>query len=260
MQGEPILDHTWIFRALAQSESRMAYRASYGSEEIGQERIVIMEKLSKTVSFARVVREGDCSVFEVLGASVEFLLGPEADDEAPCIIRGTMPPGVSVPIHSHKAVEVFFILSGNIEVLIEDGGKMSWVEASAGNLIEIPSKAKHAFRNRSQHPVINLPTRPPSTGATFRKSADPRPLGKALAHHLPMKFSVSWIRRGVTATGLGPRKRMHQSALLSSRYLHQSEGTITPFISVLDTALTELAPRLGAWLCRQLPDSDCKRG
>jgi quercetin dioxygenase-like cupin family protein len=115
-----------------------------------------MEKLSKTVSFTRVVREGNCSVFEVLGASVEFLVGPQADDEAPCIIRGTMPPGLSVPIHSHKAVEVFFILSGNIEVLIEDGGKMSWVEASAGNLIEIPSKAKHAFRNRSQHPVINL--------------------------------------------------------------------------------------------------------
>jgi hypothetical protein len=41
----------------------MAYRASYRSEEIGQESIVIMEKLSKTVSFARVVREGDCSVF-----------------------------------------------------------------------------------------------------------------------------------------------------------------------------------------------------
>jgi hypothetical protein len=66
-----------------------------------------MEKLSKTVSFTRVVREGNCSVFEVLGASVEFLVGPQADDEAPCIIRGTMPPGVSVPIHSHKAVEVF---------------------------------------------------------------------------------------------------------------------------------------------------------
>jgi hypothetical protein len=67
-----------------------------------------------------------------------------------------MPPGVSVPLHSHKAVEVFFILSGNVEVLLEDGAKMSWVEASAGNLIEIPSKAKHAFRNSSQHPVINL--------------------------------------------------------------------------------------------------------
>src|SRR5262249_7420699 len=124
----------------------MAYRASYGYDEIGQERILIMEKLSKTVSSARVVREGECRVFEVLGARVEFLLGPQADAEAPCIIRGTMPRGVSVPIHSHKAVEVFFILSGTIQVLIEDGGTMSWVESSAGNLIEIPSKAKHAFR------------------------------------------------------------------------------------------------------------------
>src|SRR5258708_31685715 len=40
------------------------------------------------------------------------------------------------------------------------------------------------------------------------------------------------------ATGLRPRKRMHQSALLSSRCLHQNEGTITPFISVLDAALS----------------------
>jgi hypothetical protein len=32
---------------------------------------------------------------------------------------------------------------------------------------------------------------------------------------------------------------MHQSALLSSKCLHQNEGTITPFISVLDAALTE---------------------
>ena len=115
-----------------------------------------MEKRSKTVLFAHVVRKGDCSVFEVLGARVEFLVGPREDDEAPCIIRGTMPPGVSVPIHSHKAVEVFFILSGNIKVLLEDGGKMSWVEASAGDLIEIPSRAKHAFKNSSQHPVTNL--------------------------------------------------------------------------------------------------------
>jgi hypothetical protein len=94
MQKERILDHAWIFCALAQSESRMAYRASYGSEEIGQESIVIMEKLSKTISFAHVIRMGDCSAFEVLGAKVKFWLDPQADDEAPRIIRETMPPGV----------------------------------------------------------------------------------------------------------------------------------------------------------------------
>jgi hypothetical protein len=42
-----------------------------------------MEKLSTTVPSARVVRECDCSVFEVLGASVEFLIDPRQGHEAP---------------------------------------------------------------------------------------------------------------------------------------------------------------------------------
>jgi quercetin dioxygenase-like cupin family protein len=109
-----------------------------------------MEKLSTTVPFARVVRGRDCSQFEVLGASVEFLVGPQQGDEAPCILKGTIPSGVLIPMHSHDVIEIFFVLSGNIEVLIEAGGKMQWVEASVGDLIEIPSNAKHAFRNRSK--------------------------------------------------------------------------------------------------------------
>jgi quercetin dioxygenase-like cupin family protein len=144
-----------------------------------------MEKLSKTVSSTRVVREGDCSVFEVLGARVEFLLGPQADDEAPCIIRGTMPPGVSVPIHRHKAVEVFFIVSGNIEVLIEDSGKMSWLGARAGNLIEIPGKARHAFRNSSQHPVINLLYTTSEHGRYFQEIGRPATSGEGASPPSP---------------------------------------------------------------------------
>jgi quercetin dioxygenase-like cupin family protein len=115
-----------------------------------------MTKLSTTVSSARVVRECDCNVFEVLGASVEFLVGPQQGDETPCILKGTIPTGVVIPMHSHDAIEIFFVLSGNIEVLVEAGGKMQWVEAGVGDLIEIPSNARHAFRNRSQNSVLNL--------------------------------------------------------------------------------------------------------
>jgi quercetin dioxygenase-like cupin family protein len=115
-----------------------------------------MTKLSTTVSSAHVVRECDCSVFEVLGASVEFLVGPQQGDETPCILKGTIPMGVLIPMHSHDALEIFFVLSGNIEVLVEAGGKMQWIEAAVGDLIEIPSNARHAFRNRSQNPVLNL--------------------------------------------------------------------------------------------------------
>ena len=115
-----------------------------------------MAKHSTTVPFARVVRKRDCSEYDVLGASIEFLVGPQPGDETPCILKGTIPSGVVIPMHSHDVIEIFFVLSGNIEVLLEDGGKMSWVEASAGDLIEIPSRAKHAFKNSSQHPVTNL--------------------------------------------------------------------------------------------------------
>jgi quercetin dioxygenase-like cupin family protein len=115
-----------------------------------------MQKLSTTGSFPGVVRENDCSSLEVLGASMQFLVGPRPGDESPCILKGTIPSGVTIPMHSHDVVEIFFVLYGNIEVLIEESGNMHWVEASAGNLIEIPSNIKHAVRNRSEHPVITL--------------------------------------------------------------------------------------------------------
>jgi uncharacterized cupin superfamily protein len=84
-------------------------------------------------------------------------------------------------MHSHKAVEVFFILSGNIEVLIEDDGKMHWVEAGAGDLIEIPSNAKHAFRNRSQHPVINLLYTTSEHGRYFQEIGRPAASGESIS-------------------------------------------------------------------------------
>jgi len=128
-----------------------------------------MAKLSTTVSSARVVRECDCSVFEVLGASVEFLVGPQQGDEALCVLKGTIPTGVLIPMHSHDAIEIFFVLSGNIEVLVEAGGKMHWVEAGVGDLIEIPGNARHAFRNRSQNPVLNLLFTTSKHGRYFQK-------------------------------------------------------------------------------------------
>jgi len=110
---------------------------------------------STTGSFPCVDRKRDCGVLNVLGASIQFLVGPQQGEDAPCILKRTIPPGVSVPMHSHDFVEVFFVLSGNFEVIIGDG-KMRWIEVSAGDLVEVPSNVKHAFRNRSQHPVINL--------------------------------------------------------------------------------------------------------
>ena len=127
-----------------------------------------------------LVRKRDGRVLQVLGASIQFLVGPQPDEAAPCILKRTIPPGVSVLMHSHDVVEVFSVLSGNFEILIGDAGKMRWIEVSAGNLIEIPSNAKHAFRNRSQHSAINLVFTTSKHGRYFQEIGKPAASGESI--------------------------------------------------------------------------------
>jgi hypothetical protein len=54
-----------------------------------------------------LVRKRDGRVLQVLGASIQFLVGPDQDEAAPCILKRTIPPGVSVLMHSHDVVESF---------------------------------------------------------------------------------------------------------------------------------------------------------
>ncbi len=51
----------------------------------------------------------------VLGPVVQFLTPPRAGE--PCVMRGTIPPGVTVPLHSHADPETFIQISGEIEGL-----------------------------------------------------------------------------------------------------------------------------------------------
>jgi hypothetical protein len=64
-----------------------------------------MNTPTKTESFANIVVERDREALEVFGPSVQFLVAPQPSDEAPCVMKGTIPPGVSVPMHSHPGIE-----------------------------------------------------------------------------------------------------------------------------------------------------------
>jgi hypothetical protein len=70
----------------------------------------IMANLGKAGPSTHLVIESDCETLDVFGPSVQFLVAPQGSDEAPCVIKGTIPPGGSVPIHSHQAIEVFYVL------------------------------------------------------------------------------------------------------------------------------------------------------
>ena len=121
----------------------------------------------------RLVASSDCETLDVLGPSVQFLVAPQESDEAPCVIQGTIPPGVSVPIHRHPAIEAFYVVSGNVEVLSEKDGKNQWIAAGPGDFIEVPSGAKHGFVNRSQHPVVQLITTTSKLGRFFQEIGEP---------------------------------------------------------------------------------------
>ena len=58
------------------------------------------------------------AALDIFGPTVEFLSTPQNAHQDFCVMRGVIPPGVSVPLHSHDDTETFFVLSGTKQVLI----------------------------------------------------------------------------------------------------------------------------------------------
>ena len=93
---------------------------------------------------------------EVFGPTVEFLTAPHEAHNDLCLMRGVIPPGAFVPLHSHVDMEDFFVLSGRAQALKQVSGGYAWVDAKAGDLIHIPSGVPHAWRNISPEPFAAL--------------------------------------------------------------------------------------------------------
>jgi quercetin dioxygenase-like cupin family protein len=118
---------------------------------------------------AYVINTGREGVLDVCGPTVEFLNSPEETDAVYCTMIGTIPPGVSVPLHSHPDVESFFTLSGTVQVLFQRRDHFEWLDVKSGDFAYIPGGAKHAFRNTSSEPVVQLITTTPKLGRFFRE-------------------------------------------------------------------------------------------
>jgi quercetin dioxygenase-like cupin family protein len=127
---------------------------------------------------AYVVNKGKGTVLDVCGPTVEFLNSPDEKDAACCIMIGTIPPGVSVPLHSHPDVESFFTPSGTVQVLFQRGDQFEWVDVKTGDFVQIPEGAKHAFRKTSSEPVVQLIMTTPRLGRFFREIGRPVALGE----------------------------------------------------------------------------------
>jgi quercetin dioxygenase-like cupin family protein len=98
----------------------------------------------------------EAPALEVLGPTIQYLTPPEGDGREPCVMLGTIPPGVCVPVHSHHDPETFLMCSGRLDALRATGDGFGWDAIGAGQIFHVPGNVKHAWRNRSPEPAVTV--------------------------------------------------------------------------------------------------------
>jgi quercetin dioxygenase-like cupin family protein len=116
---------------------------------------------------AHVVGHGKRGYLDLIGPVVEFLVPPDEPGVDYCVMKGEIPPGVCVPLHTHADPETFTVLSGRIQVLSERAEGFRWLDVPQGEFIHVPGNAKHAFRNASSEPAVQLIVTTPTIGRFF---------------------------------------------------------------------------------------------
>lgn len=132
-----------------------------------------------------IVSKGTYSALDMFGPTLEFLTLPEETDAAYVMMMGTIPAGVSVPLHSHPDIESFCLLSGAVQILSQGDDKFEWLDVKPGQFVHVPSNAKHAWRNASSEPAVQLVTTTVRLGKFLQEIGRPTPSGAPLGPPTP---------------------------------------------------------------------------
>jgi quercetin dioxygenase-like cupin family protein len=108
-------------------------------------------------------------ILDVLGPRIKFLTALSDNDQEYCLIRGTVPAGLVVPIHSHPERETFYVLEGEVEGFWED----RWSTLGVGDVCDLPGGLKHGWRNPSSVPASMLVVVPMRLAWFFRDIGRP---------------------------------------------------------------------------------------
>jgi quercetin dioxygenase-like cupin family protein len=106
------------------------------------------DDLERNLALARPDEDQVLPHLGVVGDTYTILLTGKDTAGRYCLIDMHVPPGGGPPPHRHDFEEMFTILEGEIEVAFR--GAKSVVRA--GETVNIPANAPHAFRNRSERP------------------------------------------------------------------------------------------------------------
>ena len=107
--------------------------------------------------------------FIVPGVLLQFLSTPEQINDQISVMRGTVPSGVVIPLHSHADPEIFYVLNGSLEVFQAEG----WQTVTAGEVVSIPGNVRHALRNTSPSPITLITVSKQELYSFFRELARP---------------------------------------------------------------------------------------
>jgi quercetin dioxygenase-like cupin family protein len=122
------------------------------------------------IQVANIVKHDQGAALNLPDGSSIKPLSPSSED-AYCIIRGTIPPDGSVPLHSHSDAESFYVLDGEAEALMQTDRGLEWGKLTPGDFIHIPGGAKHAWRNPSTKPLSTLVACTAKLGRALREMA-----------------------------------------------------------------------------------------
>jgi hypothetical protein len=75
---------------------------------------------------------------DLMGPTVEFLTSPQEASINFCVLKGVIPPGVAVPLHSHIDTEDFIVISGEVQALRQGTQCYEWTAAKAEDYLHVP--------------------------------------------------------------------------------------------------------------------------
>jgi quercetin dioxygenase-like cupin family protein len=134
---------------------------------------------------------------DLMGPTVEFLTSPQETGTDFCLLKGTIPPGVSVPLHSHPDTEDFIVISGEVQALRQGKAGYEWIAVKAGDHVHVPGNSRHAWRNISSAPMVTYIITSTKLGKFFQEvgrpiaSTDPSVPAESIADFLARYAAVA---------------------------------------------------------------------